>query len=465
MAENIIDILLIAYKLSLLTFYIGVLIYALPIPWRSFKRWGPTLIVDGIFSMALVMAFSLIFIGVEELQQLLGGSWTFYFMWLSSLLNWVLTVKTLLLTLKLVLSLSPVSGVYSTYFLPFERSLDALYITVGWLMGMGYLIGEYGKYLAAIGVALYSIPFRVARSAGAWMLSFAVVFSIGLPVMPSFIASIAELPEPPDIGEIQDLGVALAMIEAYDYKGFPFGYGVIYIYHEEYGQIAREKVELGTVLDDTYITIIPVPSRDPVVYAVEIYGVTLYMEPLPMYPRDYEDRNGIWYGTLTTPNLVWTGAHTILYTTGEIVDIEAVVSDTGGWIVTVNLPSGTYAEVMYPTQCEVSITTSPGTNATTRYWNWYNLQGHAVRITAGEPGSYNITVVEEECTSLWPKLPDTENMLENRDLGWNFISIDVFSSVIVYYVTVPLIYIFILLVITFGLSRLLGGRDRYVPKF
>jgi hypothetical protein len=40
------DLFEIALKLALLTFYLGALVYALPIPVRGLKRWGGVLIRD-----------------------------------------------------------------------------------------------------------------------------------------------------------------------------------------------------------------------------------------------------------------------------------------------------------------------------------------------------------------------------------------------------------------------------------
>jgi len=48
------DLFEIALKLALLTFYLGALVYALPIPVRGLKRWGGVLIRDSLFSFDLV---------------------------------------------------------------------------------------------------------------------------------------------------------------------------------------------------------------------------------------------------------------------------------------------------------------------------------------------------------------------------------------------------------------------------
>ena len=47
-----------AFALSVLTYYLGVLIYAIPIPWYGIKRWAPLLIFDGLLAASLTLFFN-----------------------------------------------------------------------------------------------------------------------------------------------------------------------------------------------------------------------------------------------------------------------------------------------------------------------------------------------------------------------------------------------------------------------
>jgi len=461
------DLLLIAYKLAILTFYIGVLIYALPIPWRGIKRWGPTLIIDGILTAGFVLIFHLLFELTDFLIGLLGGSWYFFHIWTFKILAWVVTVKTTLITIKLVLTGVGLSSLYSSFIAPLDKTLDAVYVTAAWYLGMGKLILDYGKYLAGLGAALYAVPFRIARSAGAWLIAFVLVFSVGLPVMPSFIAYMSELPEPPDVGPIQELGITVAKVEVHDAIGNNVVYGIADIVNDKYGLVARYKI-LGSLVysDRTEYTII-VPSRKPVTYQIVVNGVRFTAQPNPVTPLDYKDRDDIWRLNLEVPNLVWIVRNTIFYTNGYIEDatisgnISVVVA-----VINVYLERGWAAEVNYASHCSNVEVKAPGLRQSTYTWYWAGLDGKAIKLVADSPGVYTITVIVRDCYLRLPdELPSTIDMFNNKNLGWNFIDFDVIALLLVYYVTIPIMYAFLLVVVTHGVARLLGGRDRFVPKF
>jgi len=459
------DLLLIAYKLAILTFYIGVLIYALPIPWKGIKRWGPTLIIDGILTAGFVLAFHLLFELADFLMMLLGGSWYFFHIWTFKILTWVVAVKTTLIGIKVVLTGVGLSSLYSSFIAPLDRTLDAVYVTAAWYLGMGKLIVEYGKYLAGLGAALYAIPFRIARSAGAWLIAFVLVFSVGLPVMPSFIAYMSELPEPPDVGPIQELGITIAKVEVHDARGSSILYGVADVVNDEYGLVARYKI-YGSLLfsDRTEYTII-VPSRKPVTYQIEVNNVRFVAHPNPVTPIDYTQRDAIWRLTLEVPNLVWITGNTIFYTNGFIEDSRITGNSTVTVaVINVYLEEGWAAEVNYASHCEVEVQ-APGLRASTYTWQWAGLNGRAIKLVAESQGVYTVTIVARDCPLRLPDdLPDTIDMFNNKNLGWNFIDFDVIALLLVYYVTIPIMYAFLLLVVTHGVARLLGGRDRHIPK-
>jgi len=459
------DALLIAYKLSILTFYLGVLIYALPIPWRGFKRWAPTLIIDGIFTASLSLIFYLLFDAANYIMQLLGGSWDFFRLWLMRLLTWVLTVKGLLFTFKTILSAYNLATPFSSYMAPFERSLDLVYLTGVWLLGMAKLITGYGTYLAALGLVLYAIPFRVARSAGAWLLAFVLVFSVGLPVMPSFISTMASLPEPPGIEGIQDLGFALARVKVVDYRGEPLPYGMAYLWNNEYGTVARYQIWDGLLQHDNSGPLITVPSRVQVVYFIEVNGLRVTPRPTPVKPAYYKVEGSTWQLTLKTVNLVWLKGSAIAATSGTIKSVD-VVEEEGAtrYTITVFLDRGERVEIRAPYNCEIEANFA-GFEVVRDSWSWAGLRGYTIRMTPLKPGTVTVDLKVGDCSLRKPSdLPDAMGILENPELDWNLLDLDIIATIIVYYVTVPLIYIFLLLVITYGVARLLGGRDRYMPK-
>jgi hypothetical protein len=54
------ELLILASQLSILTYYLGVLLYVLPIPDYRVKKWAPILIRDGLWMAVLASAFTII---------------------------------------------------------------------------------------------------------------------------------------------------------------------------------------------------------------------------------------------------------------------------------------------------------------------------------------------------------------------------------------------------------------------
>ncbi|ESQ21719.1 MAG: hypothetical protein CISAcid_00870 [uncultured Acidilobus sp. CIS] len=106
------DLFEIALKLALLTFYLGALVYALPIPVRGLKRWGGVLIRDSLFSFALALSLGALTAFADGLARMMGGSWAFFDQWLTSGLELVLSLKV---------AVSAVSSV--TYYIPVGSAL------------------------------------------------------------------------------------------------------------------------------------------------------------------------------------------------------------------------------------------------------------------------------------------------------------------------------------------------------
>jgi len=184
--------LLIAYYLALLSFYLGVLIYSLPIPITGLKRWGPRLLSDAFFVATLVVGFDLIIEFANYLLQLLGASWPIFTatiamaagseLFLLSILSEISSfIYKAMPTIASLINILSSKIVYSLYILLFMYTL-ALFI-------------KYGHYLiASLGVALMAIPFRIARGAGALLFAFSLVFYVGLPLYPWFYSTFVAAP-------------------------------------------------------------------------------------------------------------------------------------------------------------------------------------------------------------------------------------------------------------------------------
>lgn len=182
-------LLLIAFYLSILTFYLGVLIYALPIPIAGLKRWAPKLINDAFFISILTLIIGFIVGFVNYLRAILGGDWNYF---LSFIKGFILYRSNLIIFLGFLReSLSRILPALSRFL---SIGLDMLTVSLYTLFLLYFLalIVYYGiGTLASLGLTLMSVPFRVARNAGAFILSFALVFYLALPLYPNFMILIA----------------------------------------------------------------------------------------------------------------------------------------------------------------------------------------------------------------------------------------------------------------------------------
>lgn len=188
-------LLLIAYYLSILTFYLGVLIYALPIPVTGLKRWGPRLITDAFFIAILTLSINTIVNVSDYIRILAGGSWEIFFLQIRS---------TIALRSAIVILLSIFSGILSKFIpgigklisLVLNPILASLHSSV-LLYTIATVIYRGVWMLSSFGILLMAIPFRVARNAGAFLLSLAIVFYIALPLYHNFYKLLIYSPSTP----------------------------------------------------------------------------------------------------------------------------------------------------------------------------------------------------------------------------------------------------------------------------
>ncbi|MCI4435980.1 MAG: hypothetical protein JHC33_04115 [Ignisphaera sp.] len=219
---------LVAYYLSILTFYIGVLIYALPIPVTGLKRWGPRLITDSFYVMALLFSVTSIVRFADLIQHILGGDWNFFLSYIkasmfvrSNLLLFFSIIRDTIGGLKILPGLSKL----------FSVVINAIYFSLNATLIL-YVIATLIKIsfwtLVLLGITLMAIPFRVARNAGAFLIAFSLVFYTALPLYTQFV-QLLFVSEPRQFAPIILQGNIVNM------HGQPLAYGYIELkYDDEY---------------------------------------------------------------------------------------------------------------------------------------------------------------------------------------------------------------------------------------
>jgi len=208
---DVADLLEIAFYLSILTFYLGTLIYALPIPITGLKRWGPRLISDAFYVASLTLAFYTIINAAKTIASALGASWLSFYGFVTGQLAG---------QLSLIFGLSALPKLVNPKFAPIVakivsslvgKILISVYVT-SFMYILGLVIQKSYVALAALGIALMAIPFRIARGAGAFLLAFALVFYVGLPLYPKFFSFIVLPPQESNVVMMEPYAISTSKI-------------------------------------------------------------------------------------------------------------------------------------------------------------------------------------------------------------------------------------------------------------
>ncbi len=217
-------LILLAFSLSVLTYYIGVLIYTLPIPWWGLKKWAPTLIYDSIASMVLLFSYSIIINLANYLAGLFNASW-------DVLINWILARISILSTISLAISSIIMLGskvilppILTSLAGPMFSTIFYIMLALQIILMLSLVLKQYFTKLLLLGIVLYSIPFRLARSVGSGLLAFVIIFNIGLPLLPNFVNFIAS--DNTALSNLENLS-SLSTKEKLKEYGVIFAYGDI----------------------------------------------------------------------------------------------------------------------------------------------------------------------------------------------------------------------------------------------
>ena len=202
-------LLLISSALGILTYVLGVLIYALPIPIRGLKRWGPLLISDGILVFTLSVTFSLILWLMNYVYLVIGANRE------SLVADILLIAKSIsrlyisLLLLKKIISLvsssyllgklggNIIAALFSLLGLAWPLQSVLLQPMLDLVLGMLrlgvylwtslYILSKFGELLSplmiAIGIIMLALPFRIGRLAGANLIGFSISAYVVTPLI------------------------------------------------------------------------------------------------------------------------------------------------------------------------------------------------------------------------------------------------------------------------------------------
>ncbi len=303
------ELLSLAYSLSLLTFSLGTVLYGSPIPIKSVKKWGVLMMYDGMASALLVSLYSLLVRLTDYLLTVLDASWPQFMLWLTGRTGILVTFYISLQSMATALKLSGTDLLAEL--LKHVGSLVATSLTA---IKVIYLIAtvvySIRDKILAVGILLYSIPMRVGKTAGAAMIALSLVYYVGLPLMPAF-AAIFESPS----AVVHSDGYGSIKGVVVDVAGRPIPYPVVRLYTTN--GIEPAVVVVGDVDGGFYVG----PPQDLIKLGKELEVDILFMgyklSPDPavlVIP---------WTGTLRVSNIMYLGNGLSIIFSGILV-IEGV---------------------------------------------------------------------------------------------------------------------------------------------
>ena len=207
---NPFEILFYAQLLSSLSYSIGTLLYALPIPVYGIKKWGPILIKDSIYVAVWTLIDTVVLSFARHILHMLGVHWGSYFNWLFQVENYNINAFLILKTILTVASFVSINYAPLTLF-SFLLSISVSYFE--FLDMISLMIYQYVGIFVAIGILLMSLPFRIGRSIGASFIATSLVFYVGLPYLPTFLTELdlnilnLHIPANPDIQFILQVAI------------------------------------------------------------------------------------------------------------------------------------------------------------------------------------------------------------------------------------------------------------------
>jgi len=451
-------LLIVAYYLSILTFYLGALIYLLPIPLTGLKRWGPRLISDSLFILVLSISIGTIFSFADFLRAVLGGDWQHFLQFLKGLIVQNTFTLVILSQAQYILSkfgLSKVLGVIT------QTISYSLYVLLMFYILALVIKSVYGV-MASLGIALMAIPFRIARTAGAFLLAFSIVFYIALPLYPGFVdlllTGYTYLHQNSVIiygrvvnedGIVLSSGFLTLKLESYTNKNsislIPITHGVFYIFDLPRNISLDSKVTIfydatghlfyTNITNMSLHQLCNISAKSPHFQLCEVSvlvrGVLHYSNGITLHIHPWPEKEYVVYNPYDNT-------------------IRASITCTNCRLYISYVNSKTPDTICIDDQCR-------DVRELVKYcWQWYILNGCTAVIDIS--GNHTV-IVKLSDTSLEPML--TLSMISKLRSVPHISPLEFIARLIYVQLISSILYLALLLSITLGLARLLGGTSRF----
>lgn len=446
---------LLAFKLSVLSFYLGALIYALPLPWTPLKKWAPRLIGDGIVGATISIGFAVFIYGAIGLGLLLGVSWESFLVWVIEQISLIMTIQAAVKTLMVAYEKLAAFGFAFPKLLVAAEFLDkTIPVIIGVLTLMAsfaYIILVAGGKILGLGLALYTAPFGVTRSVGSWLIAFYLVFMVGLPLYPLFLGLISGAVDP---GELRD-GAAVVNVST---ASGPLQWGVVEFVDSSGKVIAGYEVLGGVAVTDNRSLPLVVVPEDAAYVRVAYMDAVFTPEGASLDRRPF-------FGSINIqlPWITWNPHQGVaLYATEPAVSFDASPDRVRARYT---LEPGGYIKLAALEGCKVSFRVVEAPRdaiVEQRSFEFAGMEGKAYKVALPSGGEAVVEAEVEECnwTSArgaakgYPDYYTRKTVYEAVSKYWDP---EYIASLLIVYLVAPSAYIAMLFGATAGVAKVLGG--------
>ena len=441
------DFLLLASNLALLTYIIGILVLALPIPYKNLKKWGMLLIIDSISTAVLISIYGILLHLGDYILNLIGYSW-------SNFINWLVARTAMLLTL--FGTLSYISSFFkSVYALiissPINLALTYISMALSALKIIYFLaltIYSLKDKLMLLGILLYSLPFRIGKGIGAFLIASSIVMYVGFPLLPAFTTYLT-----PSIN--QSLGSSFinsTNIVVIDEVGNRVPYPILLIYTKE-GDEPR-----GVILGNRYGIISLGYGKDLIPTNLTLFLKIEFMGYL-FTPKPYRVNTSELRSTLTlkVPFLLYTNGLSIILNSDTMVREITNYGD----IVIINLytQSATQVKLIRFSNVNIEYVNVNDVNIACNWseFTWRGIKLYECPLQLKRLSNTLIIVFKGIYEPLKPSISE-KRLIALSDLTSILYSYIIMGVAYLYtLVFLPSVYIAFLTSMSVALSRVLGG--------
>ncbi|RLG83724.1 MAG: hypothetical protein DRO40_03515 [Thermoprotei archaeon] len=449
------ELLVTAFYLSALSYYIGTLLYMLPIPFYGVKKWAPTLMVDGIFSAILVFAYTILLWLIEYFGELLGSDWTSFYTWLGVKTGIVATLMTVLRVIAASASFTGAKVIVSSVISPLISSLTYVTMTLLTIAMIAVIITSYGARLLTLGILLHAVPFRLTRASGAMIISIIMVFSIGLPIMPLYVELLSQPIGVPDL-IVVDYGIAYVKIHVNDSIGNPISFPVFKAFTHDNMTLAVYYGGEDGIIDATRQDS-GLPGSRSYNVDIDIAGIHLFKTIDPV--KEYMNGNNTFYKLhISINNTLQLEPLHLIYLEG--ISIQNYSLGSGYYELVVYSYESNYFYVITCQQDTVIVYIDGEIESPleTISYTWYNIDMVSLKYQLSS-GQHTIAI---EISYNEIPVPEVDEVYYLRDIAnISLLSPLTIINPIVYLIfnlfIAPLSYIVVLVSSSYALAKLIGG--------